>query len=836
MIRFLIKKPIGVLMTFLALVILSAIAFTQVPISLLPDISVPKIVIRVNYPNASALEIEENILKLIREEMATLDDLEDIESKASNETGKVELTFELGAQMDLLYIEANERIDRINRFFPTDMVRPLVIKARATEVPIVRIQIIPKDPSKLLEVSELTERVIKKRIEQIEGVSIVDINGLRKKIISISTNNEQLSALRISHGDIIGAIRDNNVDFEGLSVRDGNYRYYVRLINHLSNIEDLKLIPIKLPGNRIIILKDVATIVYRINEPQGYHLFNQDYGLVINVHNNSNAKLTALIPQIIKRVELFNQDYPNVRFVLTQNQLKLLDSGINNLLNSLLYGGSFAFIILFFFMGSYRLSLVIGLSLPISFLISFFAFYLFNLSINIISLSGLVLGLGMLIDNAIIILDNITRNLDSSSSVEEGCINGINEIMLPLIASMLTTLAVFVPLVYLGGLPGVLFYDQAVSLTIILSVSLLVSFFLLPIIYKWFVGRQSTTNRDSYLFKKVSWHYNSIFRWSMRNKILSLIIITSIIPIGAFQLRNLSIEGIPKIQRNDISLNINWNEPISLEENLSRTIIILNEFEGNYKLSESDVGIHQYNFGDDENGIQGTNIYLLFSNHIAKEVVTQEIGNFVMKNYPNASTLIKEAPNIFNEIFEDHDPQFQARFKKLSTENLFSNAENKLILENLKQILKLPENMLSNGLGFNKESSVKLEIMFDKLKLYGIDFQQLQEILSQTLKSYRITEIQNYGQSVSIYLKTPNKKFNDILNSTFITNNHGSAFPLSSFINYDFVLENNVITADKIGVYQDIQISGKHDYNAIMNFLKEFVSQNDWNVDFTGKY
>jgi len=185
MVKFLIQRPIAVLMSFLALVIFSVIVLVRLPVSLLPDTEVPRMTIKVSYPNASPYEIEENVLSVIRESFVTLNGLASIESKAGYESGTVSLFFEYNTAMDLAYIAANEKIDRLTERFPQDLARPQIIKLNTADIPVIRLQVTPRSNESFVNVSDLVVNVIKKRLEQLDGVSLVDINGTREQVIRI---------------------------------------------------------------------------------------------------------------------------------------------------------------------------------------------------------------------------------------------------------------------------------------------------------------------------------------------------------------------------------------------------------------------------------------------------------------------------------------------------------------------------------------------------------------------------------------------------------------------------------------------------------------------------
>lgn len=836
MTEFLLKRPIAVIMSFVALIVFSIIAAFQLPVSLLPGIDIPKIVISIHYPNGSPTEIDQNILRPIRDQMITLKNLEDMESKAGNETGIVELSFGYGTNMGLAYIEVNEKIDRLANSLPKDLARPQVTRINTSDIPIVRIQVVPEDEDTMLEVSELTEKVLKKRIEQLEGVSLVDINGLQIKTINIMPDPSEMQALGISENTLIEAIQDNNRELGAISVKDGQYRYYLKLASKLYGINDVKQIPIAINDGTSITLGKIAEVKEGIEEVQGYHLFNRETALVITVHKQAHAKMTNLVPLLYECIENFRKDYANVQFHITQDQSVLLQAAISSLQTSLLFGGIFSFLVLFIFMGDYRLPVIIGISLPTSLVISFLILYLVDVSLNIISLSGLALGLGMLIDNAIIVIDYISRKRKEGFSLFQSCVRGTEEVRSALISSVLTTLAVFVPLIFLSGLSGALFFDQAISVTIILSVSLVVSFILIPLVYLLiFKAKSNKPIEDSRIFKRVLKFYKITFEYAFKYKRSTLIIISSLIPLGFLTALILDVEAFPYIEKEESLLQIGWNEPISIEENRKRINMLLESFEGRFKLAESDVGLRQFLIQEDDNDIQKASIYFLFEDYRQKEKTTEAIRKELFIAYPFASIKIVDAPNAFDQLFNKDKPYFEARFKNYKKSFPVSDDNANRLVNAFKEEAGLEESDIQFGAGLIEATAVKLTIHKNKLDLYNIDYNFFKDKLKKLYGNYIITDIKSYGDNIPIVLINGRENFER--QSTFIKSKTGNVYSLQSFITYEYITDYKYVTADKSGIYQAFMLSNPTiDFDMVIRAFEKIAYNNLLNVKFEGVY
>ena len=216
-------------------------------------------------------------------------------------------------------------------------------------------------------------------------------------------------------------------------------------------------------GNRLLQLKDFAEVGIRQERPRGLYYSNGNRAISLAIIKESTAKMASLEAKMKEIIDIFRKDYPQMDFEISQDQTRLLDYSISNLKQNLLAGGILAFFLMFFFLKDAKSPLIIGFSIPATLVISLLFFYIVGLSINIISLAGLILGIGMMIDNSIVVIENITQWIDRGLSLVDACIKGTNEIITPLISSVLTTCAVFIPLIFLSGISGALFYDQAIS-------------------------------------------------------------------------------------------------------------------------------------------------------------------------------------------------------------------------------------------------------------------------------------------------------------------------------------------------------------------------------------
>lgn len=835
MVRFLIKRPIAVFLSFLGILFFSVLAIRELPVSLLPSIEVPSVVIKVDYPNNPAQIIENNVLRNIRGELNSLNNLKSIESTSSSETGLIKLQFDYGTRMDLAYIEINEKVDRLQESLPRDMDRPRIIRINTSDIPIIRVQVLPKEKTDFVELSQLAERVLKKRIEQIEGVSIVDINGAREQFIAIKPKKAQLEALSISESQIESVLNSANKELGQLSIKDGQYRYFVKMANRLDNLEEIRKLPMITPNGEVVNLDRLADIGFETEKVLSYHLFDQQEGLVITVHKQNSAKMTELIPLVYEAIETFKLDYPEVQFELTQDQSTLLNAGIDNLTTSLIYGGIFAFAVLFLFMGNFRMPIIMGITLPVSLTISFLLFRATGLSINIISLSGLALGLGMLIDNAIIVIDNITRKRKDGLDIIEACIKGVNEVMTPLISSVLTTLAVFVPLVFLNGLSGALFYDQALSVAIILGTSLMVAFILLPLLYRVFFQKsKKKIKEDSWVFSLILKAYKGVYNIIWRFKTFSFIILLGLIPLVYFLILDFEKAGLPEIEKTESLISINWNDPIDAESNKNRISNLLDEL-GEDQISESDIGISQFLLAIESGRVENAQLYLKFKSKEEKQSSEKWIRDYFSQRHPNATLVINDAPNAFDQVFKNEDNYLIAKWKSIGNNELLDENDLVELQEDVSAFTNTPA---ESGNGFLFEESIEATIDNEALAVYGISEGSFKSSLSKALDGFLVTEIRRFGEVIPIKIQRKKGDLREQLANISVSGRNQESYPLSRFVKLDFTKSEKNITADRTGTYQSLEWESLSDQDIaqLTENLPKVAAKYGLTVDFSGTY
>ncbi len=803
MVKFLIQRPIAVTVTFIAILVMSLVAAGLIPVSLMPEVDIPEIVIKMSVPEKPAREMEEQYVGKLRRQLLQVSHLKDIESNVSNGQGYIRLLFDYGTNINYAFIEVNEKVDAMMHSMPDEFSRPRVIKTSATDIPVFYLNVSLKDSldqQRFMELSEFCEQVIKKRVEQLPEVAMADITGTELPEIILQVDMERLNNLGINRSTIINALKSNNYSVGNIKVRSGLYEFNVRYASLLKNRSDIENLYISV-NERVFKLKELAKIKVRSKLGRGIYLANKKRSVVMAVIKKSNVRIADLKQNSNDLIELLRKDYPRLQFNVERNQTDLLDYSIGNLEKGLLIGGFLAFIIMFLFLKDIKSPLLIGLSIPVSLAISLLFFFLFGISINIISLSGLILGVGMMIDNSIIVIDNIVQHREKSRheavlnkgqvenfKLDKACIDGTNEVIRPLISSVLTTCAVFVPLIFISGISGALFYDQAMAVAIGLFVSLLVSFSLIPVYFRIFyrrgvakkakVGFFSSFMNKINLYSSLENSYSRGFDFVFYHKIAFFMGAFFLIIVGYFVLMRIEKEKFPVFQQNEAVVSIDWNKNITVQENHKRvdTFLALNDSllqNSSCMIGEQDFVIDRSNkLGDSE-----AQLYLKTSKETELDIVLNNFKTFCKSKYPEAIVTISPPETIFEKVFSNQTSPLEIRLKNRNGKWLPKPEE---INEISTKVRELSGATMMNKLRLQNYFEIKPN--YERLLLYRVGVGELISVLKKAFNRLQIFTLKQGQYQVPIYMSGQEKSLYEILQSTKVHTQKGQLIPITSLV------------------------------------------------------
>jgi hydrophobic/amphiphilic exporter-1 (mainly G- bacteria), HAE1 family len=479
-------RPVAVAMFFIAAVLLGGISFTRLPVDLLPDIAYPRLVIYTTHPETAPSEIERFVTEPIEQAVARVPGVERIESTSREGASMVVLRFAWGTDMDFAALNVREKIDGLRGVLPERAQRPVVLRTDPRSEPIMAISI--AGTGDLWAMKELTEAVFRRRLEQIDGVAQAAVTGGLEREIHVEVDATRLDSHGVTIDEIAAALASANVSSPSGTIRRGRFRYALRTLGELQSVHQLGDVVIAQrsgAGGRsgdMLRLRDVAVITDGFRERESIARYNGREALGVLIFKESGANTVRVAEQVTTVLGELSAEYPAVSADVAMSQAGFVSAAISNLVRNMIAGAVLAFLVLLLFLRDPRYPVAIALAIPISVVTTFGLFHLTGVSINIMSLGGLALGVGMLVDNSIVVIENIFRHREKGLRAAAAAVTGTREVQRAITAATLTTIAVFGPIIYVEGVAGELFAALSFAVAFSLLVSLAVAVTLLPTI------------------------------------------------------------------------------------------------------------------------------------------------------------------------------------------------------------------------------------------------------------------------------------------------------------------------------------------------------------------
>ncbi len=481
-VKFSIHRPVTITMLMVAAIVFGYVAFNRLPINLLPDISYPTLTIRTEYAGTAPGEVENLISKPIEEAVGIISGVIRTSSISRPGISDVILEFDWGTDMDFASLEVREKLDMLT--LPVNAESPLLLRFDPSLDPIMRIGLAGDES--LIALRLFAEERIKQELEPLDGVASVQISGGLEEEIQINVHEARLASLGIPVTQVTQRLAQENVNLTGGMLKDGDSEFLVRTLNEFKSFDEMNDIVIGMRDQVPILLKDVAEIRKGHKERNIITHLDGEESVEIAVYKEAD-KNTVTVAQTVKdRLERVMSEFKEynvpLKMTIVNDQSLFIQNSVDEVLKTAIWGGILAILVLYLFLRSMKSTVIIGFTIPISIVVTFFFLYLADVSLNIMSLGGLALGVGMLVDNAIVVLESIDRYRRQNISQTEAADKGTTEVGKAVIASTLTTVCVFVPIIFVEGIAGQLFNDQALAVTFSLMASLIVALTLIPML------------------------------------------------------------------------------------------------------------------------------------------------------------------------------------------------------------------------------------------------------------------------------------------------------------------------------------------------------------------
>ena len=607
------ERRVTIVMFMVAIALFGMVSLSRLAMNLLPDISYPTLTVRTELTGAAPIEVENLITKPIEEAVGVIRNVRVVRSVSRSGQSDVTLEFLWGTDMNIAGVDVREKLDLI--FLPLEANRPLLLRFDPASEPIMRLGLMYKEDASaglspeaaLKSLRRLGEDRIKNDLEAEEGTAAVKVSGGLEDEIQIRVDQQKLSQLGISIADIVERIRQENVNLSGGRLEEGNQRFLVRTLNEFQSVDEFRNAIVANVAGRPVYLRDVATVERGYKEREAITRVRGRESVELAVYKEGDANTVQVANRLERSLERVRETLPeDIELIKIYDQSRFISSAVNDVKTAAILGGIIAIMVLYGFLRDARATTIVGIAIPVSVIGTFLLMYTNDVSLNIMSLGGIALAVGMLVDNSIVVLENIVRKKEQGEGILDAARNGTSEVAGAVFAATLTTIAVFFPMVFISGIAGQLFRDQALTVTFALVFSLVVALTLIPMLASLGAGARYTSPGEDkeagrftrgvawlvrgfgFLFAGVRWLlwiilwvpswlfqrlykaiaavYPATLRWALRHRAVVLITAMLIFAGTMSLVPRLGSELIPQLSQGEFNVDLRLAPGAPLEE------------------------------------------------------------------------------------------------------------------------------------------------------------------------------------------------------------------------------------------------------------------------------
>lgn len=761
-----VRRPVTTMMVFVSLVVVGLIATKLVPLEYFPDISFPGAYINVPYPGASPDEVEEQVIKPIEEALATISGVDRINSNSGENNGGIQVIFNQGSDIHLKAIEIKEKIESVRNQLPDDFEYYNIYKFEDGGSNTLQLRI--SSERDLSNAYDLLNRNLKQRIERIDGVGQVTLYGVEKKEIRIELINDRILSYGIDLNRLTETLQRSNFSTSAGKITDAGLRYTVRPLGELRTAEDIEELIISENNLRV---KDIAKVKY-IEPIRNYarHL-DQKYAIGLDIVKESSANTIATVDKILEEIDRINElpEMQGIQIYEMFNQADGIMLSLKELLNSGVIGAGLSIFMLFFFLRQFTTTMIVATAVPFSLIVTLGFFYFLDISINILSMTGLILAIGMLVDNAVVVTENIHRHQRMGYANKVAAVLGARRVGIAVTAGTLTSVVVFLPNIVNESFVAPYMYYIGMPIIISLIASLLISLTVIPLLTSKIPAPKKIkeTVIDTFANK-----YAQFLGWFIDRRSLSTISILLLLLSGALPIvLGMNVDMFPRVEERELELRYNLNASYTLD-----------------RVKETVDKVEQYLY-DNKNQFEIESVYTYYEPQFATSTIilvdedkadksVTEIKKEIEKNLP---------------LVTIGEPSFEYRSRNLGEAiKVFVNGESMDVLEELAEQV---EWRLSQIDGFSDVKSdaekgkdeVRISIDHERARTYGLTSTSIAQTVSQSVRGVNLRRIRGEQSEIDVILALKNSDRQSItdLQELPIAVGNNQAIKLSSIANFE---------------------------------------------------
>ncbi|MBR1738243.1 MAG: efflux RND transporter permease subunit [Firmicutes bacterium] len=585
-----VNRPVTTFMLIMMAIAFGALAIFNLQVDLMPNMNIPVAIVKTTYDGAGPEEIENLITKKIEAQMGTVSGIDTISSTTSNGSSVVIVRFNQDVDIDVAASDMREKIDLIKSRLPDGANDPMVIKIDFNSMIGLSISASSTNMTSS-ELKQLIEDEVSDRLERQDGVASVTLSGGRDKEIQVVLNQEAMRGFGVSESTISGVLMAENANTPTGTIKQGDKILSVRVNGEFKDIQEIENIPITTSSGKTIYLRDVAEVSEQLADSSSIAYTNDNESVLMSIQKQSTANTVNVSKVVLAELEKIQKEYPSVEFLVVYDPAKYINNSVNNVKNSLVQGALLAVIVLYVFLRNFKSTLVVALSMPISVIATFACMYFSGTTLNMMSLGGLTLGIGMLVDNSIVVLESIYKKLEEGCDKRTAAIEGAREVGMSIIASTLTTVAVFLPITFVGGTAAQMFNDLALTIVFSLSMSLVVAITFVPMLSSIWLdpdeildSHSDVKSRNIFvrfldfiggIISSIETIYKKVLESALSHKLITLIVTFVFVVLTGLSLMIIGFEMMPESDEGAVSISIELPKGSRLEttEAITRKVV-----------------------------------------------------------------------------------------------------------------------------------------------------------------------------------------------------------------------------------------------------------------------
>lgn len=756
-----VKRPIATLMFFVASILLGLVSLYYLPIDLLPKFDIPSISVITPWPGASAGDVETEVTKKVEDHLSLVEGIDNIYSKSFDNLSVVTLAFKWGTDLDMRMNDIRDLISFIKRDLPDGTEEPIILKISSAISPVAIISIYSDKHYESLRY--IADKEIAEKLKQVPGVGRILIYGGLEREIRVTLDPQKLEAYGISVQRLRSILSAENINIPAGSLKIGRTEFFIRVPGKYSDANEIANTVLGNFGGKIVRLKDVAEVEDSYKDRDMFSYSEGNPSVILVVLKNIDANTVEVSRGIRKKLEEISKTLPSyVRTNMVLDMSRYIFLSLRNLTTSLLYGIFFVIIVTYAFLGSIRPSLIISLAIPFSLIINFLIMKLADFTINIMTLSALAIASGMVVDNAIVVTDNIMEYRAKGARPEIAAVLGSEEVGSAILASSLTTIVVFIPLMFVSGLTSILFKSLGVVITGAITASLLVALTLIPVATTKIITEDHTSKRGliseigNRILSSIESNYKELIAWSLRHKGIIIALALALFAMTLYGFRFLETEFIPEPDTGDLQVQISLPEGTNVDhtnEVLKSLIAYINEKIPEVTHSGGFCGETAEGFGKALGQAEGPNVaslYIKLKDLKERKRRAHEIADELRKflsSIPGVEKVNVQASSGIRSAFLGG--------KSIIIE-IYGNDLNEItkVAKNIEKIVKEIPGTVDVALG-RKEDRPEIHIVIDREKASFLDLNVA--TIADTLRSYLYgsspTQFLERGETYDITLK-----------------------------------------------------------------------------------